>query len=73
MLVDGFELEPQIRRQDLAAAVLPEERCEAAALTKAMDLLSWKLSISRSLPDAARDREALAVRWAREGGATGSR
>jgi GNAT superfamily N-acetyltransferase len=44
ILIEGFEREPMIRQPWHPPYY--QRRCEAAGLTKAMDLLSWDLSIS---------------------------
>ncbi len=44
VLIEGFELEPLIRQPWHPPYY--QRRCEAAGLTKAMDLLSWDLSIT---------------------------
>jgi GNAT superfamily N-acetyltransferase len=44
VLIEGFEHEPLIRQPWHPPYY--QQRCEAAGLTKAMDLLSWDLSIS---------------------------
>jgi GNAT superfamily N-acetyltransferase len=43
ILIEGFELEPLIRQNWHPPYY--QQRCEEAGLAKAMDLLSWKLSI----------------------------
>jgi GNAT superfamily N-acetyltransferase len=44
VLIEGFELEPMIRQPWHPPYY--QQRCEAAGLTKAMDLLSWDLHIA---------------------------
>ena len=44
VLIEGFELEPMIRQPWHPPYY--QQRCEQAGLTKAMDLLSWKLEIA---------------------------
>ncbi|MDQ6816484.1 MAG: hypothetical protein M3018_03630 [Actinomycetota bacterium] len=44
VLIEGFELEPLIRQPWQPSYY--QRRCEEAGLTKAMDLLSWDLSIN---------------------------
>jgi GNAT superfamily N-acetyltransferase len=61
VLVDGFELEPQIRQNWQPPYY--QERCEAAGLTKAMDLLSWELQVEdRSQMRPAIERLAVRAR-----------
>jgi GNAT superfamily N-acetyltransferase len=68
VLIEGFELEPMIRQPWQPPYY--QGLCEAAGLTKAMDLLSWHLHISdrqdRMLPilpqAAARARDRYGVR-----------
>jgi GNAT superfamily N-acetyltransferase len=43
VLIEGYDLEPLVRQNWNPPYY--QERCEEAGLTKAMDLLSWKLSI----------------------------
>lgn len=70
VLIEGFELEPMIRQPWHPPYY--RERCEAAGLNKAMDLLSWHLHISdrqeRMLPilpkaaERAREKHGVRIR-----------
>jgi GNAT superfamily N-acetyltransferase len=69
VLIEGFELEPLIRQPWHPPYY--QSRCEQAELTKAMDLLSWDLSISDrermnpilpKVADRARSRHRITIR-----------